>query len=120
MYYPQIPSQWWPFLEKGITQTISIGGTYSKPEKVVLSVLGNGPGKVSKAFHEYAGNQTFEIREWPSMSLDLNIMENNWKLISDIVYSGEQPQNKSALSEKILYYPFTLKFTLILDKMQGN
>ena len=47
---------------------------------------------VSKAFHEYAENHTFEIRDWPSRSPDLNIMENTWKNISDIVYSGEQPQ----------------------------
>jgi hypothetical protein len=50
MYYPQIPSQWWTFRKKGIAQTIFIGATYSKPEKVVLSVLGNGPGKVENVY----------------------------------------------------------------------
>jgi len=31
------------FSEEGIAQTIFICATYSKPEKVMLSVLGNGP-----------------------------------------------------------------------------
>ena len=38
------------FSEEGNPANISIGVTYSKPGKVVLSVLGNGPGKVKNVY----------------------------------------------------------------------
>ena len=42
-----------------------------------------------------------KIIDWPSKSLDLNIVENVWKIISDLVYDGNQPKNVIELREKI-------------------
>ena len=50
---------------------------------------------VSRAFKEYANTQTFQIREWPARSPDLNVMENIWNMLLKIVYSSEQPQINS-------------------------
>lgn len=39
--------------------------------------------------------------EWPANSPDMNLFENVWKLMSDIVYDGEQFRNIGQLTEKI-------------------
>jgi hypothetical protein len=40
--------------------------------------------------------------KWPARSTDLNIMENVWEMISDIVYDGPQFENLENLWEAIL------------------
>lgn len=56
---------------------------------------------VSRKFRTYASQQAFEVWEWPSRSPDLNIMENVWKMISDLVYKDSQPRNIKELTIKI-------------------
>ncbi len=41
--------------------------------------------------------------DWPAKSPDLNIMENIWKMLSDIVYDGPQINTKEELWGRILY-----------------
>ena len=48
----------------------------------------------SKEFFEI---QDFELIEWPYNSPDINLMENIWKIFSDLIYSNNQPKNKNDL-----------------------
>ena len=40
--------------------------------------------------------------KWPSLSPDLNIVEDVWKIISDLVYDGPQFLNAADLQKKIV------------------
>jgi hypothetical protein len=42
-----------------------------------------------------------DVMKWPARSPDLNIMENVWEMISDIVYDGPQFENLENLWEVI-------------------
>ena len=42
------------------------------------------------------------VIERPAQTPDLNIVEDCWKTISDLVYNGYEFQNKAELAEKII------------------
>lgn len=63
---------------------------------------------VSKVAKTFLGEQCFQTLEWPSRSPDINIMENIWKIISDLVYEGNQPQNLKKLEENIIKAIWTI------------
>lgn len=50
---------------------------------------------------ELLKNQGAKIIKWPSRSPDINIIENVWKMVSDIVYENGQSQNLRELEFKI-------------------
>jgi len=45
---------------------------------------------IAKSYFE---TQNFEVIEWPAKSPHLNLMKNIWKMLSDIIYSNNQPRN---------------------------
>ena len=55
----------------------------------------------SSSVEQFLNNQSFETLHWPAKSPDLNLMENIWKFISDLVYEGLQPKNNKDLEQKI-------------------
>lgn len=55
--------------------------------------------KETKSFFESKKIQTFE---WPSMSPDMNIQENVWKMISDIVYDQKQYDSTDNLWKSVV------------------
>ena len=55
----------------------------------------------SKKVKAFMDQQEISILEWPAKSPDLNIVEDCWKLISDMVYDGKQFRNKNDLVTKI-------------------
>lgn len=73
---------------------------------------------VSGIAKEYFAKQSFQVLEWPSKSPDINIMENVWKMISNIVYEKDQPKNIKVLQEKIVSAVFHINSEK-LDVTQG-
>lgn len=71
-------------------------------------VQDNCPIHVSQMAKEYFSKQSFNVIDWPSKSPDINIMENIWKMISNIVYENNQPENIRQLEEKIFSAVFQI------------
>jgi len=61
----------------------------------------NAPIHRAKLTKEFLKNNSIAALNWPPRSPDLNIMENVWKMLSDIVYDGKQPKNKQQLTDLI-------------------
>lgn len=55
----------------------------------------------SRKVKEFMNEQEIPILNWPAKSPDLNIVEDCWKLISDLVYDGKQFSGKNDLVLKI-------------------
>lgn len=56
---------------------------------------------ISKATTQYLKSAQINTFEWPSMSPDMNIQENIWQLISEIVYDQQQYNDNDLLWEAI-------------------
>ena len=61
----------------------------------------NSPIHTSKVVRKFFDGSNINILKWPARSPDLNIIEDVWKIISDMVYDGPQFQNKPELMNKI-------------------
>lgn len=55
----------------------------------------------SKKVKEFMKKSGISVLEWPAKSPDLNIVEDCWKTISDLVYDGNQFNGKDGLVQKI-------------------
>jgi len=61
----------------------------------------NAPIHRSKLTKEFFNRSSIRTLNWPPRSPDLNIAENVWKMLSDIVYNRRQSTNKQNLVDAI-------------------
>jgi len=61
----------------------------------------NAPVHKSKMVQKFLKDSNICSMPWPARSPDINIVEDAWKMISDIVYDGPQFHNKEELVEAI-------------------
>ena len=68
----------------------------------------NSPVHKSRKVQNFMKNPRIFVIKWPTKILDLNIVKDCWKTISDLVYDGYEFQNKAEYSEKITNVIFNL------------
>ena len=56
----------------------------------------------AKIVYEVHKSKSISTITWPSRSPDLNIVEDVWKIISDMVYDGPQFERKEDLQKKLV------------------
>ena len=67
----------------------------------------NSPVHKSRKVKDFIKKSGFSVLQWPARSPDLNIVEDCWKTISDLVYDGNQFRSFDELVKKItsvIYY----------------
>ena len=64
-------------------------------------VQDNCPVHKANAVKNFFTDESMHIIEWPAYSPGVNIMENIWKLLSDVVYADGNIQNLSMLRQRI-------------------
>jgi len=57
----------------------------------------NASVHTARQVREFMTANSIQILDWPARSPDLNLIENVWKMLSDIVYAGRQFENKQDL-----------------------
>jgi len=63
----------------------------------------NSPCHNNKTIKQYFDDQNIPVLQWPAQSPDLNITENVWSFLSDLVYAnGKQYQSKNELEAAVI------------------
>ena len=65
----------------------------------------------AKIVKEWMTNAHFPIIEWPARSPDINIMENVWKMLQDIIYDRSSISTVGDLKEEIVKAFFLINST---------